>query len=750
MKISFKLITALIVTLAAVAFSFTFFQVKQEEKNLADEIKNRNHLLAQSIQESLEPLLEQGNIQKIHKIAEKFSNREKLSGVAIYADDASIISISSNISNLPVPEKIIKKIIESDAGMGHFDDSTGRRMYVYAVPMKAKGAKNALVLYSDARDIDARLYHMWRRTLLRVIIQIVLISIITLVIIRWSIVSPISEMTDWMKKIRSSEFFSLTPPLKGDIFAPLQKEAATLAEHFHTAKAAAEEEARLRQQAESTWTSQRLKEFIKIKLNDKPLFIISNREPYMHTYENKEIKTIVPAGGLVTALDPIMRISSGTWIAHGSSDADFEVVDENDRVKVPPESPAYMLRRIRLSEEEENGYYYGFSNEGIWPLCHIAHIRPVFRKEDWLHYHNVNKKFAQIALNEIEEIPEPYILVQDYHFALLPAMIKKRRPDARLALFWHIPWPNPETFGICPWQKDLLHDILGADIIGFQTQFYCNNFMDTIDRAMESRIDWEHFAIHREGHQTLVKPFPISVPFTQPAAEETAASYPAADASSLLKSFGLKAEFIGVGVERIDYTKGMFEKFKAIERFLEKHPEYFGKFTFIQIGAPSRTHIPSYHQFISGLHSEVERINRKFKRKDWKPIVFLEKLHRHDEITPYYKAAKLCMVTSLHDGMNLVAKEFAASREDESGVLILSRFTGASRELRDALIVNPYDVEQMADAIYYGLNMPAEEVRERMKRMRQTLRDNNIYKWAATLIEELTKIRIDNFHVSKV
>jgi trehalose 6-phosphate synthase len=286
--------------------------------------------------------------------------------------------------------------------------------------------------------------------------------------------------------------------------------------------------------------------------------------------------------------------------------------------------------------------------------------------------------------------------------------------------------------------------LLGADLIGFQTQFYCNNFLDTVDRTIESRIDWEHFSVQKEGHTTMVKPFPISVDFRQPDKEaKTPGEKP--EKKAVLKEMGLKAEYIGVSVDRIDYTKGMLERVKAVERFLEKYPEYRGKFTLIMLGAPSRTHIPQYHRFLAELHADVDRINWRFKAKDWKAIVFLEKHHDHRTITKFYKIADTCLVTSLHDGMNLVAKEFVADRDDNSGVLILSRFAGASREMKDALIVNPYDIEQMADAIYYSLTMPKTEVTERMTRMRQDLHENNIYKWAANLTGELMKLRMDEF-----
>ncbi|MBI1745468.1 MAG: trehalose-6-phosphate synthase [Acidobacteria bacterium] len=413
------------------------------------------------------------------------------------------------------------------------------------------------------------------------------------------------------------------------------------------------------------------------------------------------------------------------------------------KIKVPPDDPLYTLKRVRLTAEEEQGYYYGFSNEGLWPLCHIAFTRPIFRSEDWSYYMGVNEKFAQAALEELEDVEEPCILIQDYHFACLPRLIKERRPDARIALFWHVPWPNPEAFGICPWQKEILQGMLGADLIGFHIQFHCNNFLETVDRILESRVDWERFTVVKEGHSTLVKPFPISVAYPSVFQDIAKGALVKHDEKTLFQNLGITAKFIGVGVERMDYTKGVLERFRAIERFLEKYHQYQGQFTFIQLGEPSRTHIKRYQDFLVEVAAMADQINQRFKTKDWKPIVFLEKHHSHLEILPFYQRADFCMVTSLHDGMNLVAKEFVASREDETGVLILSPFTGASRELKDALIVNPYDIEQMADIMGMALEMEPEEKMIRMKRMRETVKEHNIYRWAGNLMEELTRIRLE-------
>jgi trehalose 6-phosphate synthase len=458
----------------------------------------------------------------------------------------------------------------------------------------------------------------------------------------------------------------------------------------------------------------------------------------------------VPASGLVTALEPILRACDGTWIAQGAGDADRATVDSHNRLRVPPDTQQYTLRRVWLDKEEEDGFYSGFSNEGLWPLCHIAHTRPIFRAEDWKAYKAVNQKFAEAALQEMEGADHPVVLLQDYHFALLPRLIKERRPDARVAIFWHIPWPNPEAFGICPWQRELLEGLLGADLVGFHIQSHCNNFLQTVDRVVESRVDWEHFSVARQDHRTIVRPFPISVDLTDDEAVESDAygtNY--LERSTLLHDLGVETAFLGVGVDRVDYTKGILERFQAIECFLEKYPKYRSRFTFVQIGAPSRTHIKRYHDLLAEVEAEAERINWRFQTGKWKPILFLKRHHGHEEIERYYRAADLCLVTSLHDGMNLVAKEFLAAQRDERGVLILSQFTGAARELRDALLVNPYDIEQTAEAIRVALEMEPEEKQMRVHRMRKIIRERNIYHWAGTLITELCELRLDGDHAQE-
>ena len=733
------------VAISVLVLLFTLVQVWQEKERLTVDLQRRSALLGESLKETIEPLLEKGRPERLQKIVEKFGNRERLAGVAVYDVKDVLIAATPPLSaHLAAPPKFVTNAMNSNTEGGHFFRLGGREMYLYTLPLhREEGVVGALVLVQNPSYISHRLSLIWKNNFIRLLVNALVISLVTLLLIRWSMAGPIARMAEWMKHLRTEKNKESLRLPSGRVFEPLTKEVKQMAKSIEEARETAEEEARLRHASESLWTPARLKEQVCSLLQERPLFVISNREPYMHEKRGKNIEWLVPASGLVTALEPVLKACGGTWIAHGSGDADREVVDEQGKIRVPPEEPQYTLKRVWLTKEEEKGYYYGFSNEGFWPLCHIAHTRPSFRVEDWEYYQAVNGKFAEATLAELGEVEESLILIQDYHFALLPRLIKEKRPDARLALFWHIPWPNPESFSICPWQREILHGMLGADLIGFHTQFHCNNFLDTVDRTLESRIDWEHFAVERGGQTTLVKPFPISIAFSSQSSTSVANESSKPNKESLLRDLGVKAKYLGVGVDRIDYTKGILERFKAIERFLEKYPAYQGEFTFVELGAPSRTHIKEYHDLISAVETEADRINWRFKTKEWQPIVFLKKHHSHEDIKPFYETADLCLVTSLHDGMNLVAKEYVGVRDDETGVLILSQFTGASRELRDALVVNPYDIEEMAEAIRAALEMSVAEQKARMKAMRETVKERNIYYWAANLITALAQVRLE-------
>jgi trehalose 6-phosphate synthase len=427
------------------------------------------------------------------------------------------------------------------------------------------------------------------------------------------------------------------------------------------------------------------------------------------------------------------------WVAHGSGSADRETADPKGRLRVPPGEESYILRRVWLTPEEEQGYYYGLSNEGLWPLCHVADARPAFRGEDWQQYSEVNRKFAEAVCQEVDS-DEPIILVQDFHFALAPAMIRSRLPRATILTFWHVPWPNSERFGICPWREEILGGLLGSSILGFQTQLHCNNFLDSVDAYIESRIDREQNAVVQGTQRTFVRPYPISIEWpvrpllTAPPVEECR--------RRVFAELGLASDaLLGVGVDRLDYTKGIEERILAVERLLDRFPKFRGKFTFVQLGAPSRTRIARYRDLNESVQRTVDRVNARFAADSYRPIVFLRAHHEPDAIFRYYRAADLCYVSSLHDGMNLVSKEFVAARDDEAGVLVLSQFTGAARELAEALVVNPYDLDEASSALATALKMSHAEQRDRMRFMRSFLAEFNVYRWAGRMIVDAAQLR---------
>jgi trehalose 6-phosphate synthase len=743
--LTFRLTISLIVGITLISLFSSYYEVRSQKRAQRRDLEHRAEVLGESFADKVEPVLKMGSRKELQTIVDRFGDREHLTGVAVYNPEGGSIAITPGLAQQLTGEPAaVQQAATSGQSAGQYVRLGVASVYIYAVPLhQDDGIVGELAIVHDASYINAQSRRVWRDTFLRALVLVFLITLITLLIVRWSIAGPIARAAQWMQALRTGKVSSRPAAPDLDFFRPLAHEMANFAASLTAARSAAEKEAQLRQSADAFWTAERLSVHVRGKLGESRLFVVANREPYIHKHQGKSVEAIVPASGLVTALEPVLRACDGTWVAHGSGDADRETVDQHDRLRVPPDDPRYTLRRVWLSKEEEEGYYYGFSNEGLWPLCHIAHTRPLFRASDWEHYERANRRFADAVLKEMEGMEHPVLLAQDYHFALLPRMIKRARPDARVAIFWHIPWPNPEAFGICPWQRELVDGLLGADLIGFHIQSHCTNFLQTVDRALESRIDWEHFTVNREEHRTVAKPFPISVEFPENPAPGEATESIYMERVELLQELGVEAVFVGVGVDRVDYTKGILERFLAIERLMEKYPEYREKFTFLQIGAPSRTHIKRYHDFLVEVESEAERINWRFQTGKWKPIVFLKRQHSHHEIQRFYRVADLCLVSSLHDGMNLVAKEFVAARPDEQGVLILSRFTGAARELPDALQVNPYDIEQMAEAIRSALEMDTEERKTRMQRMRRAVREHNIFRWASTLIAELCEVRLD-------
>ena len=512
-------------------------------------------------------------------------------------------------------------------------------------------------------------------------------------------------------------------------FAPLVNEVQQMIATFNSEHAST-----------PPWTAERLKDTLRRHLHGEKVVIVANREPYIHQRRSDgAVEVLHPASGLVTALEPVMRACSGVWVAHGSGSADRQTVDRHGRVWVPPDEKSYQIRRVWLSDEEERGYYYGFANEGLWPLCHVAHERPTFRGDDWAHYQRVNQRFADAVCAEAEG-DDPIVLVQDYHFALAPRMIRQRLPRATILSFWHIPWPNAERFLICPWHEELLRGMLGASIIGFHTQQHCNNFVETVERVLEARVDREQLGVAFAKRTTLVRPYPISIDWPNRWATTSA---PVDECRrSVFAELGLADDaLLGVGVDRLDYTKGIEERLLAVERLLERFAHLRGRFTFVQLAAPSRTFIGSYRDLDERVQALGKRINDRFARGSYRAVILRRDHHEPPTVFRYYRAADVCYVSSVHDGMNLVAKEFVAARDDERGVLVLSAFTGAARELTEALLVNPYDLDAAAAALAGALTMSEEEQSERMRAMRALLRHFNVYRWAGRMLIDAAQLR---------
>jgi trehalose-6-phosphate synthase len=499
------------------------------------------------------------------------------------------------------------------------------------------------------------------------------------------------------------------------------------------------------------WTSDRLHKLIEQRLKGWKIIIVSNREPFMHRHDASGIECLTTAGELTTALRPILAASGGTWIAHGGGDADWVTSDERGRIAVPPENPIYTLRRIRLSEEQERGYYYGLANEGLWPLCHITFNRPVFRLEDWERYREVNRIFADAVLAEAGDGPA-FVFIQDYHFCLLPRMLKDAgMANMVVAQFWHIPWPNRDTFRIFPWGEELLHGLTGNDLLGFHIRYHCQNFLDTADRHIEARVDREDWSVSRGGRETLIRPFPISIDF---AGQEALARSTAVERAMEGWRRKLRLEntkvMIGSGIERMDYTKGIPDRLRALECFLSAHPEWHGKMSFVQIAAPSRSHLPAYQEAEREVSALASQLNDRWATPEWQPVHLLEEHHGPVEMAALHRLSRFMVVNPLHDGMNLVAKEYCASRFDNQGVLILSRFTGAHRELRDALSVNPYAAHEIADAMHAALTMTEGESARRMKRMRAVIAENNVFRWAGKILANLLHIELTDDTLAEV
>lgn len=742
MKRILLFILPILFLVTAVFAGFGLIQARFEEEKLMDDLKKKAKAVNESMELSARHIILGNDLKAANRMVETFQRRERMQGCVIYDKDGRILAITERISDWRDKDKpYLNNILADKSPRAALEKFKEYSVYSYILPVldDDENVIGAIEVIYDTSYVFTVLTQLWKRISASLIVLLILIVIITLLIQRQIFILPVRRLTQWFMHFQRGEIDKLRPFKEKGEFGKLISEVEQVALGLRVARRVVSDNAHARILKEDTWTEAKLKDLVHAKLGENALFVVSNREPYMHIIDEVtgNSKCIRPASGVVTAIDPILRACGGTWIAHGSANADKSFVNSKNKLGVPAEDNRYILKRVWLTKEEEEGYYYGFANEGLWPLCHVTHTRPIFRETDWQMYKKVNQKFAE---NVLEELPakDPFVFIQDYHFTLLPKMIKENRPDATVALFWHIPWPNPEVFAICPYHQEILDGMLGCDIIGFHVQNHCNNFLDTTNRLTECRVDTEKFSVVRKNKETFIRPFPISV---DGYISGNSAQLDENEMKKIKKEFNLQDKIIGVGVERIDYTKGIIERILAIDRFLEKYPEYRNKFVFLQLAAPSRTHIKRYHELIGEIDELIEKKNWKHSDGDWKPIVYLKHHFSPEEIRPYYALADFCIVSSLHDGMNLVAKEYVASKTDSSGALILSKFTGAARELIDAVLINPYSIEEFADAIKFTIDMTDEEKRKRMENMRRIVSENNIYKWAGSIITELASLK---------
>jgi trehalose 6-phosphate synthase len=725
MRISLRFIVPLAIALTAIAYAVVPLVDRLTLNWFVRDLDIRARLIANTAQEPLGALVREPRAkQKVLRYFERIIQDERIFALA-FCDASGKLAHATrafpDAVRCPGPK---------EPPSAHVLQSATGPLHVALNPMTVEGETvGSLVIVHDMsfvqrRSSDTKTYLYY---LFAAIAAIVALITVVIAEISWR---------GWVAGIKALISGAGPSHAPQEVRAP---ELRPIARDLQALVRDLEAERRSRDEDQIQWGPDALRRILREDLKGDELLIVSNREPYIHARSGNAVEIQRPASGLVTALEPVMRACSGTWIAHGSGSADRDTVDGKDHVMVPPENPVYRIRRVWLEREEEHGYYYGFSNEGLWPLCHIAHTRPTFRTPDWERYRAVNRRFADAVIEEAST-DDPIVLVQDYHLALVPRLVRERLPRATIISFWHIPWPNPEAFGILPWRDAVLDGLLGSSILGFHTQFHCNNFFDTVDRCLEARVDRETFTISYRGQQTQVRRYPISIEWPpeglagQPGVEECRRNVRA----TLGVDDGLR---LGVGVDRLDYTKGILERFFAVERLLELEPGWIGRFSFVQIAAPSRSSIDEYQNLDARVRSAAARINRRFGRDGYQPIILRIEHHDARQVYACYRASDLCYVSSLHDGMNLVAKEYVASRDDELGVLVLSQFTGAARELTEALIVNPYDIEQCAAALHLALTMPAAEQRARMRSMRSLLETFNVYRWAGRMLIDAARMR---------
>jgi trehalose-6-phosphate synthase len=724
-----SVILRLVLPLALASCVVAYLGLPYIQKLLAEwfsaDVEARAQLVMHSMEGPIAALVAQDNEAHLRSFLSKMTGDERLLAVLLCRPDGSTIARSERVPKSidcgedgkvnPFSAKVVS-LPSGSVEISRFDFDA------------AQPAPYRVLMLSDLSFVDRR--QRTARDFILVFVGIaVLLLALLVVLVAWLQLRRLVNVL--IGDIRGKRFLdnARSPRASLPILSQVRQVLAEV-----------EEKQRLEIDFRENWTPQALRQVVRDHLHSSQVIIVSNREPYIHNYgADRRPVAQVPASGMVTALEPIMRACSGVWIAHGAGSADRDTVDRFDHVGVPPDHPSYTLRRVWLTEEQERGYYYGFSNEGLWPLCHLAYVRPAFRPSDWRAYEEVNGKFADVVAAEAST-DSPVVLIQDFHFALLPRLIRSKIPKATIVLFWHIPWPNAETFGVCPWKREMLLHMLSADILGFHTRYHCQNFLDTVDRFVECQIDHEHMTVTLKGRVCRVAAYPISIEWPP----RWLADLPdvAACRAAVRERHRIGPDVvIGLGVERWDFTKGILERFQALEALLERNPRHRGRVTLLQIASPSRGQLPAYRDLQEQTIREVERINAKFAEEDWQPIILIGEHQEPRSVFELYRAADFCLVNSLHDGMNLVAKEFVASREDEDGVLILSTFAGASRELTEAVLINPFDVNETAEAMEIAMRMGRDERRERMSLLRRTVKENNVYRWAGRMLMDAARIR---------
>ncbi len=724
-RLSLRFIGPLVLTLALLGYALVPLVDQLTLRWWVSDLDIRSQLVANTMQDQLADLVQQGSASRINGLFNRALQDERLYAIAFCDPNGKL-----RYQTVAYPASLGCRPPADAADDGHSVVRLKQGpLHVVTRPIyQGNDHIGSLILVHDMSFVERRSADTRRYLIAMFVILGVVISLVTVFIAHMSWRGWVTGVRALLRGEGILQPFGHT---QGNDLHPLASDLRAMLRDLDLS--------RRNPDRNTNWSPEMLRGVLREKLLGDEILVVSNREPFLHVRTDDGVVVRRPASGLVTALEPVMRACSGTWIAHGSGSADRDTVDAHDRLRVPPEKPAYTLRRVWLTKEEEQGYYFGFANEGLWPLCHIAHVRPIFRTPDWEQYVRVNRRFAD-AVKAEARTDDPVVLVQDYHFALLPRLVRERLPKATIITFWHIPWPNPESFGICPWREELLDGMLGSTILGFHTRFHCQNFVETVDRYLEARIERESNTISHGGQLTQVENYPISIQWP-PEWIDTQLSVPLCRAKVLRVEQLRDNVLLGIGVDRMDYTKGILERFTAVERMLELHPEFIGRFVFIQIAAPSRSSLDEYQNFEGRVRALAGRVNARFGRGGWEPIRLKVEHHEAPVVNEYYRAADVCVVTSLHDGMNLVAKEFIASRDDEQGVLVLSQFTGAARELHDALLVNPYHSEQCAHAVFRALTMPADEQRVRMRSMRRLVQESNVYRWAGAMLLDAARLR---------